>query len=401
MKKSQVLAALALAFALGVATIPSADTYAKITDEEGVTSGQKSEAYSQIKGLLAEVDKLENYGNYSALYNAFEGKSTGPSNGLIEKVNGWQKGWLLEEYNSGLTDGRNVNANIAKFNNILKNRAAEIKDAEKPEVQDKAHDNFRNIAAFSNASSVETAYAAVENVIKAVDLNLDIMRNNYTYEADNVIGEINNELAAIKSALTGGNAWTTRVNASAKNIFVSENGTTTYVNIANLANDVKAIDFNAYNQMTKDSAWTSTSKAGMTGMEMIRDLKLIIDTAKTLPKYNYVNAVATAVANVQLVQEDNPANVSYKNALNDIADLKTAIKAYRTGKAPSGTGDGNNNDDGDGDGEGNKAPDTGVLANAEGSASTTVAMVAGIATALTAAGAGVVAYRNARRSTRK
>jgi len=48
-----------------------------------------------------------------------------------------------------------------------------------------------------------------------------------------------------------------------------------------------------------------------------------------------------------------------------------------------------------------EAPITGVLAGAEGNASTTVAMVAGVATALTAAGAGVVAYRNARRSTRK
>ncbi len=47
-----------------------------------------------------------------------------------------------------------------------------------------------------------------------------------------------------------------------------------------------------------------------------------------------------------------------------------------------------------------KSPDTGIVAN-EGNASTTVAMVAGLATALTAAGAGVVAYRNARRSTRK
>ncbi len=69
-------------------------------------------------------------------------------------------------------------------------------------------------------------------------------------------------------------------------------------------------------------------------------------------------------------------------------------------KNPSGTGEGTNkpNDDKN---EGNKAPDTGILANAEGNASTTVAMVAGIATALTAAGAGVVAYRNARRSSRK
>ncbi len=51
--------------------------------------------------------------------------------------------------------------------------------------------------------------------------------------------------------------------------------------------------------------------------------------------------------------------------------------------------------------DGNKAPDTGILSTEDGGASTTVAMVAGIATALTAAGAGVVAYRNARRSSRK
>lgn len=40
----------------------------------------------------------------------------------------------------------------------------------------------------------------------------------------------------------------------------------------------------------------------------------------------------------------------------------------------------------------------GVIAAADGTASSTVAIVAGIATALTAAGAGVVAYRNARRA---
>lgn len=42
--------------------------------------------------------------------------------------------------------------------------------------------------------------------------------------------------------------------------------------------------------------------------------------------------------------------------------------------------------------------DSGILAAADGTASSTMAIVAGIATALTAAGAGVVAYRNARRA---
>ncbi len=50
------------------------------------------------------------------------------------------------------------------------------------------------------------------------------------------------------------------------------------------------------------------------------------------------------------------------------------------------------------DGGVNLAPEAGVLAAADGTASSTVAIVAGIATALTAAGAGVVAYRNARRA---
>lgn len=45
--------------------------------------------------------------------------------------------------------------------------------------------------------------------------------------------------------------------------------------------------------------------------------------------------------------------------------------------------------------------DSGVLAAADGTASSTVAIVAGIATALTAAGAGVVAYRNARRASKE
>lgn len=44
------------------------------------------------------------------------------------------------------------------------------------------------------------------------------------------------------------------------------------------------------------------------------------------------------------------------------------------------------------------AGNDGIIAAADGTASSTVAIVAGIATALTAAGAGVVAYRNARRA---
>ncbi len=45
-----------------------------------------------------------------------------------------------------------------------------------------------------------------------------------------------------------------------------------------------------------------------------------------------------------------------------------------------------------------KVGDTGVLGSAQGTASTTISVVAGLATALTALGAGVVAYRNARRA---
>lgn len=44
-----------------------------------------------------------------------------------------------------------------------------------------------------------------------------------------------------------------------------------------------------------------------------------------------------------------------------------------------------------------KVGDTGILGSAQGTASTTISVVAGLATALTALGAGVVAYRNARR----
>ncbi len=84
------------------------------------------------------------------------------------------------------------------------------------------------------------------------------------------------------------------------------------------------------------------------------------------------------------------------------SEFKTLMASYTgtCGNTNDGTGEGTNKPEDNNNG-GNKAPDTGILADAEGSASTTVAMVAGVATALTAAGAGVVAYRNARRSTRK
>ena len=48
-----------------------------------------------------------------------------------------------------------------------------------------------------------------------------------------------------------------------------------------------------------------------------------------------------------------------------------------------------------------KVGNQGVLANAEGNASASAGIMAAVATALTAAGVGVVAFRNARRSSKK
>ena len=101
-----------------------------------------------------------------------------------------------------------------------------------------------------------------------------------------------------------------------------------------------------------------------------------------LPQMNRYRAVATAIANLQ------------EGIKNNVVDDVIAKLVATLNAAVAGTGDGTTTPGDKNDGV--NAPATGIAGTAEGTA-TTVSIVAGLATALTALGAGVVAYRSARR----
>ncbi len=495
MKKSQVLAALALAFALGLGVVaPVANTYAAITPNTATTK-QKAEIYDQAKDLLADANNLEDYAEYKELYNSFEGDG-----GLIKALQDAAKA-QLRVFNLNLTSEQYVNVYINRFNDILTRRASEIKNAD---ISNKDHAQFQTIPAFTTAATLEAAYNSIENVMDIVNADLDIMRKNYDYQANNVIGEINDQLAAIVSTLENRSDNLIAGLNTALAAVDSKFGVTTST-LTRFTSLINEIDEAAYDALITNTEWVGGTPAN--DIEVAQNLGLIIKTAKALPKYNLAGEVAKAEAKVANIPANSGIDVDYANAKNYIAALTSAITAYRNGTTttPSVTtttivsADGNVSVTGkfeagkvfvkatksnkevkafdgkksyiydivltdvngnevtptgevtvtvkvQGDINGAKSniyhvdengkvqlvkssykdgvmtfttshfslyaivedngtnlttPDTGALFGTEGSASTTVAMVAGIATALTAAGAGVVAYRNARRSSRK
>lgn len=122
-------------------------------------------------------------------------------------------------------------------------------------------------------------------------------------------------------------------------------------------------------------AGVGVAAADIDGATTIADLKALEPKdAKATSYADLINAVEDAKnAN----KDDEAANAEL------IADLKTAYKdASGTDLVVTEP----------------SAPDSGAVAAANGDAAATISVVAGLATALTALGAGVVAYRSARRS---
>ncbi len=414
MKKSQILATLALAFALGLGIVmPAANTYASISSTTA-EKDQIQDIYNQIAKLDDEYAKLQttmNFNSYSALYKLIEGENGGATvqyayTAIADKISKWQEGWLLDWFNDHMANSDNyINVRISNYNNYLANNAEAIANAKNDDASTTDSTPTR-INQLSKVTSISAGYNAVENLREVVDNYVKVLTNNY----DNTVPAIQSlkgELVYIQGYLDEADSWTNQVNASAKNIFVSTDGATTYVDLIAAGNYIKNIDKSAYNALVKSDAWkaavnnTPAVKADATGMQMIGAFDEIVDIARSLAKWNYVGAVVegkdktTAIADTSA----NAPVVNYDVAVKDVAAFKAAIEAFINGKAPVTPTDPDTKPGEEG--KDPTAPDTGILADAEGNASTTVAMVAGVATALTAAGAGVVAYRNARRSTRK
>lgn len=386
MKKSQILAALALAFALGVVA-PVASTHAAIVGEgTTVSEAQMKNLKADVKAANSAYSDLEKVDQYVQIYNDIEA-----DNGLRTAISDKTEA-LLDSYNDNKQDEIDrpgINAVIETLSDAASSSALYKKNADGKYAYIKSTSTFdqAQLRSMSNLDEVNTfadAYKAVKNLADAAAADIQILTDNYDNSSDTVTNAIDNA-TTIKTAAE---QWLNVV----KTTFAGMAATPAQY----AENDLKAISEEAYKTLVNGQAWKDASKDA--NLENYTKYNLFMNAAGNLPKYSYVKALVDAKTNFDKINDANQA-VDYDVALNYIAAFNTAIKNFREGKAPV---DPTNPDDGkDDDKKDPSAPDTGIVADADSNASSTVAMVAGVATALTAAGAGVVAYRNARRSTRK
>ncbi len=390
MKKAQILSALALAFAMGIAVIPTASTYAFVNYPNTATQAEKDAITADYNAALTAYGELDKADAYATLYGDIEGE-----NGLRKALQDAAK-TLTNSYNTdSITDFSKVDINNAIDQiNALTNGAAGGLYEKNGDIyvnmnagSNTKQDLIQNLPKLNRVSDLKGAYSAVKALETAVNQSLTTLNTNYDATKTPVasvktnLGNINDDIQAFWTAFTG--AFGTTVFTTAPSDYA--------------LNDLKPVSEDAYDALVNSEAWIEAGKDTKAGRAI--QYELLINAAAKLPKYNVVKGLVDAKENFDKIGSTTQS-VSPSEARNYIVAFNTAIKNYRDGKT-DGTGEGTNKP-GEGDNNGgNKAPDTGILANAEGNASTTVAMVAGIATALTAAGAGVVAYRNARRSSRK
>ncbi len=404
MKKSQVLAALALAFALGLAAIPAVDTYAYVTKNSGADRvGAEDAIYRDARNELSEANELDDIAEYTQLYTTLE--EFGGKDGVLKTL----EDWATQEKNAiNLHFGKTGNDTIKYINdaNGYINDALFKKSVKTGrEAYAKIQDVTLSTTGYSSLAAAYNAIVAARNAAQANVETIDVNYNKNGNLTNDPVGLAQQAYRDIVSDLNGLLAGTENSllqyinnHGAAMHIGLGagEFANTTAI-VTTLESDIKEIDFDAYRNLVNNPEYSKEVGAGYTQLNAAKKIGMLAQTAQKLGKYQLAGAVAIAANNVEAINSDT-ASVDYGKAQEYIAKLKAAIEAYKNGKAPAGTGDGTNKED-----EKNPnltSPDTGAL-NAEGNATTTVAMVAGVATALTAAGAGVVAYRNARRSTRK
>ncbi len=356
MKKAQILSAIALAFALGVVAPVAGANAAPVARNGSIVAETATKA--EVNAAIAKIEGYAAYKNFLALNEAVTAATgvTAPAADTITDA--------IKAIDTNYTPAANI---------TLKDAIADAKKVEN-------YGAWSNIIeAMNNDSTSVSDDAKRDTLINAIKVVFPTYSAGQGSTYTSVKADVTTDVAEIKAKYDVYNPLVEAVNTANKALTVEANLRNALIGVGKSAAEVNA----------------AADIAALTAM------------ANAYPGYTAYSTLITAVANAKksVTTDASEANKTTIEGLD--TNLKAATKAA-TGTevslaelANGTTGDGNNNDDGDGDGEGNKAPDTGVLANAEGSASTTVAMVAGIATALTAAGAGVVAYRNARRSTRK
>lgn len=396
MKKSQILAALALAFALGVA-MPVAGTYAQIT-EGTANAEQKKDVYEQAADAIAAAAELANIADYTTLYTQIEG-----DNGLaqaLNKITTNEVRWYNE--NDAITGAGTTNGYVAEANKFASASKLYKKDTSGNYVYIKAGVSFNDaelnkINNLTTVTSINQALDQLESTLSLVQDNIDTLKNNYKYNSalaeanytyvesavaqfDALRSKLSSAIDRINEAYSNGTMWNFYT-SSWENVISAD---ATPQNVVNLINN---IDKDAAYNLTHSAEWKDATDGA--GVQRANQFNLAIAAAKALPKYNFVNGVNEALKNVNKIPADQTTNVDYDKALEYIATLNNAIEAYKKGQASTDNGGNNGGTTTPADKEdGNKVPgagNTGAVAGADATAKATVSIMAAIASVATAA----------------
>ncbi len=403
MKKSHILAALALAFALGVVAPVAglANNASAYSDENGTAT------LSDVNNGIAYIENNAQYKAYGEIKEALRVYNANKTKYADITANASGVATVAQTI---LTAMGTANTNTAGYGYNISKTTTDI------EAEDIYLDQISLAISKAQTSNLYNAYAKVISILnddKATDAQLraavTTVRTTLGWSEGSTIKEGLGILTKDDyNALHPNEATLLAYRASVPANWTGYSDAVAIYNAINAANEAVA-KFNAGYKLFMPLL----SNSGLlteAGKNYLRDNINIQpqDYANLATSYiandSQWAALQTAVDNAKNTRRQAESGDNYtilgnlaqawKNDAGDESALKTIMARMANYVAPvTGTGDDQNNDDI------NVRPgNTGVVAGAEGTASTTVSIVAGLATALTALGAGVIVYRNARRS---
>ncbi len=391
MKKSQILAALALAFALGVVAPVAGALNASAIDHtaQSATCSEVSHVVSVVNGdaTYKNMLKLKNdAAKYVGTYDEATVKSA-----ITTAMSALQTAGVavssIPGSSASLTDTKSAAAtNVANYNtykglyDAINNPVASTLQSFK--------DNVKDYNAIANVNPVIADYSwatwaavvADKNIITGGSMTGTTISGTWAFENWSKYIDLIDAVKDAEDFTTGMNA----LEADLLALGVSQADIDT----------TKTPDARGALATTKVNGYAEYI-SGTASVEAKMTAALSCSAAnESTNAYGYVYDIAEAL------KKADSATYGSKT-VTEVADILLGATAPTDPVAPEkpGEGDDNNqNGEGDGKGDGATTPDTGVIANSEATATSTASIMAGIATALTAAGVGVVAFRNIRRN---
>ncbi len=386
MKKAQILSAITLAFALGVVA-PVAGVYAEDGIMPLVDTGTTTEKSATNDNLKSAVNYVTSNATYKAFATWTEAKEAATATGIKEvtAANTAVTGALANFDGSSVTRGNTVaalNSNIASLKSAIGS-------------------NYNKYVALYNAMNADASKIGSEAAINGVASAMKALGYTFNIEENDTFDDVK---TAATEAIDN--------DADVKNYSV-------YSGAIAAINDGEAT-IKAFSDL-KTALQNSNLGLSKTDASTVNDAQAIATlTAITPDDATEWAAVATKITDIEaaIKNENGTTNTARYELLDKATDPKGLLQLMQAATGnddltydqlisaasvlptdPSNPSDDDNK--GDDDNKTPTTPGTGIVSTAEGSASTTISIVAGLATALTALGAGVVAYRNARRSGEK